>query len=431
MKKRLFRIMAIMVFVVSVPIFTFAASCDVSFSAGSRYVSSTTGNCINGYVTCADGQLVVLYKSNGKAYSYERMPRTNGRASFSLPTPTLGNGSNYFFVKSLAANGVSASPTYKLNLAYGYVKLPFNSFAFSRVGATQRIGAKVTGAVKYSSSNNNVVTVNSNGVMTAKAPGSAVITVSAGGVSRKISVGVPGMRSRDAAMTPWYNAMKQQEAATRGSYYDFHEFPTVNNSMTMGTCITFPAVSAQRAGLLDPGDYISISGGDGWNNSLYYKAVTSMNKHPGCWRYFTTDSSFYMLSKHGKLLKGDICCNIHHVFVYMGPTGDGNFYLNHSGRVLGYNSNAAKLMDVTDDMQVNFVASIRCHNIYTTVYNGKITGSNMYMAGQNVAIRYSPNSGRTLKRVIVDGKDVSKTLYKSGFTFKKLSGSHSICVVYE
>ena len=80
-------------------------------------------------------------------------------------------------------------------------------------------------------------------------------------------------------LQPWYDAMKEQFNWSKNQNYKFVT-PTVASSKKNGTCITFPAVSLQRIGLLPKGKYfyyhpqhkrISGSGADIVKNSDRFK----------------------------------------------------------------------------------------------------------------------------------------------------------------
>lgn len=54
---------------------------------------------------------------------------------------------------------------------------------------------------------------------------------------------------------PWLKAMYDQYNWSKKQKYKFDDEPTIANSKKRGTCITFPAVSLQRIGLLSSGKY--------------------------------------------------------------------------------------------------------------------------------------------------------------------------------
>ena len=132
-----------------------------------------------------------------------------------------------------------------------------DSYQFNNVKHTKSLNAKASSglAVTYKSTNSKVVSVDSKGKMTANNPGTAKIIITQSGNSKykaivkNVTVKVPRLQSRRDAIQPWYDAMKAQRKASWNSYYKWTR-PTINNSKKQGTCITFPSVSAQRAGLI-------------------------------------------------------------------------------------------------------------------------------------------------------------------------------------
>lgn len=59
-------------------------------------------------------------------------------------------------------------------------------------------------------------------------------------------------------LQPWFDAMVEQFNWSKNQEYKFNAHPNVENSKTEGTCITFPAVSLQRIGLLPKGKYFYL-----------------------------------------------------------------------------------------------------------------------------------------------------------------------------
>lgn len=116
----------------------------------------------------------------------------------------------------------------------------------------------------------------------------------------------------------WYDAMKTQYDWSKNQVYAWCEKPTVKNSKKKGTCITFPAVSLQRIGMLSSGGYFyyhptkkRISG----NRASYVK------KHPELFKLTYPNKTASALYKAGKLKKGDIVGfgnPAYHTMVFMG-----------------------------------------------------------------------------------------------------------------
>lgn len=72
--------------------------------------------------------------------------------------------------------------------------------------------------------------------------------------------GTFGAKSRAMAsylvnLQPWLKAMYTQYQWSKGQKYKWDDTPTIADSKKRGTCITFPAVSLQRLGILSSGKY--------------------------------------------------------------------------------------------------------------------------------------------------------------------------------
>lgn len=134
----------------------------------------------------------------------------------------------------------------------------------------------------------------------------------------------------------WYDAMKTQYEWSKNQVYAWCEKPTVANSKKKGTCITFPAVSLQRIGLLSSGGYFyyhptkkRISG----NRASYVK------KHPEIFKLSYPNKTIATLWKQGKIKKGDIVGYgnpAYHTMVFMGMK-DGKPRFNTMGHKRGLN----------------------------------------------------------------------------------------------
>lgn len=134
----------------------------------------------------------------------------------------------------------------------------------------------------------------------------------------------------------WYDAMKKQYEWSKNQIYAWVEGPTVANSKKKGTCITFPAVSLQRIGLLSKGGYFyyhptkkRISG----NRASYVK------KHPEIFKLSYPNKTIATLWKAGKIKKGDIVGfgnPAYHTMVFMGMV-NGKPRFNTMGHKRGLN----------------------------------------------------------------------------------------------
>lgn len=151
----------------------------------------------------------------------------------------------------------------------------------------------------------------------------------------KKSVPVAAVASTDP-LQKWYDAMKTQYEWSKDQTYAWVEGPTVKNSKKKGTCITFPAVSLQRIGLLPSGGYFyfhptkkRISG----NKASYVK------KHTELFKLSYPNKTISELWKAGKIKKGDIIGfgnPAYHTMVFMGMK-DGKPRFNTMGHKRGLN----------------------------------------------------------------------------------------------
>lgn len=319
-----------------------------------------------------------------------------------------------------------------------------DSYQFNNINKSKSIGAKASSGLKvtYKSSNPKIIAVDSNGKMTAKNPGTVKIQVSQSGnnnykaVTKSITVKVPKLQSRQDAIKPWFDAMQAQRKASWNSYYKWTR-PTINNSKVKGTCITFPSVSAQRAGLIKSKyDLGASDGANGSRKSDVKKAIKSINSR--YWTYWwKPGGTTKQLVKKGKILPGDVLGCSKHSYVYVGKSKTGALLYNHSGKVCGITkgkgSNRAtwfKRSKWNDKQKVWLIARINTFDVLTSCENGSITMSNKYMAAQTIKVTYSPASGKKLKSVKVDGNAIDINKYKTSYTFTKLDRNHTIEVIY-
>lgn len=145
----------------------------------------------------------------------------------------------------------------------------------------------------------------------------------------------PNPKPKPDPLQKWYDAMTTQFNWSKNQEYDFDEHPTVENSKIMGTCITFPAVSLQRIGLLPKGKYfylypktMKIAG----NGASYVK------EHPEKFILWYPNKT---IKEMGDLIhKGDIIGfgePAYHTMVYMGKNSKGEPIFNSMGhqKILG------------------------------------------------------------------------------------------------
>ena len=127
----------------------------------------------------------------------------------------------------------------------------------------------------------------------------------------------------------WYDAMTTQFNWSKNQEYDFDEHPTVENSKIMGTCITFPAVSLQRIGLLPKGEYFYL-----YPNTMKIagNGASYVKEHPEKYILWYPNKT---IREMGDLIhKGDIVGYgepAYHTMVYMGKNSKGEPLFNSMG----------------------------------------------------------------------------------------------------
>lgn len=136
-------------------------------------------------------------------------------------------------------------------------------------------------------------------------------------------------------LQPWYDAMDAQFNWSKNQIYDFNTFPTVENSKKEGTCITFPAVSLQRLGLLPVGGYFYLYPKTGRiaGNSI---GVNYVKDHPEIYSVTYPNKTIAQLGTGIK--KGDIIGftdPAYHTMVYMGKNSKGEPIFNTMGHTKG------------------------------------------------------------------------------------------------
>lgn len=413
----------------AIPMMVHAVS--LTFTEGSRYVTTPNGHYVKGAVSVAANQYVCLYDSAGKLRNYSKVSGRN----FSIALPTLKKGDNIFYVRSLKSGNVDKSSLYKIRVVYTDFSVKRRRMHFCAVG--QSLNVKATGATSYSSSNPKVATVDRYGNVVSKGPGNAVITVWSGGQSAKVYVAVPKIRERKAALSPWYDAMKVQREFAYNAEANWGDWRNdIASSKKYGTCITTPSVVAMRCKLVKQGSYFTGTGK--YNDSpgqiarFWDRAVgnsASINK-----RYWTLTKISTTVSggkttksliKSGKIKEGDIVGGDGHAYIYCGKYNGGYKYFESN---VGNGNRPKFRIGTNDNRKVVSVFSPNTFVIYTTCVNGAISPSNMYMAGQNVKISFAGLKGKTIDSIKVDGKVVSN---RSSYTFKNLDRNHRVTVVYK
>lgn len=115
----------------------------------------------------------------------------------------------------------------------------------------------------------------------------------------------------------WYDAMKTQYNWSKGQTYKWTT-PTVASSKKKGTCITFPAVSLQRIGLIGNGKYFYFHPK---TKKITGTAAAYVKKHTELFKLSYPNKTIAVLWKAGQIKKGDIIGfgnPSYHTMVFMG-----------------------------------------------------------------------------------------------------------------
>lgn len=307
----------------------------------------------------------------------------------------------------------------------GKATVAFHSFTFGQAGDSTTLRPKYTGTPVVSSSNTKVATVTTAGIIKAVGAGTATIKFN----DQSIKVTVAPALSLTKAMVPLVNAAKAQASYSYKSTYKWQSNPTIDKSRTNGTCVTYVACVFQRLGMLPSGKYF-------WHNGRGYgdgKVTGYVNSN------FTVK---YLNNKRPSALKNELKLGdaVLHDDNKSGVRGDGGHIeiyageINSAGKAKfftgGYGSGHNTSINAWNTRTILAVVRPKTFSVKTYCIDGTITLSSLNLAAQNVTIKYSPDKGKKLKQILVDGKDVDITKYPSSYTFKSISTNHVIKVVY-
>ena len=263
-------------------------------------------------------------------------------------------------------------------------------------------------------------------------------------VQNRVNEFVKTMQTRVQAMKPWFDACKTQEQWSYNASYNWGKWKPRNiaKSKDYGTCITFPNVIAMRCKLIvEPAQHILTSSGSNndsqktldsfWNGSV--KAMKSINSK--YWRSVKYPNKVLNdLIKEGKVIPGDIIGFMGHTTMYAGKDSKGNLLFNNAGHAAGISGDKPGSNRPVINQKVNGygkrlvygVFSVNTFGVITSCKDGKITPTNLYMAGQDVKITITPNINKVVTSIKVDGKVVSNT---NTYTISKIDANHKIEVV--
>ena len=325
-----------------------------------------------------------------------------------------------------------------------------NSYQFFDVNKTHKLNAKVNTKLPltYKSSNKKIVAVDSKGNITSKKPGIAKVTITQKGnkkykpITKSVTVKVPNIKDRRAALQPWYDAVKKQADYTQGVHYGWPptNHPTISNSKYYSTCITLPSVALQRLNLIPSGGYITAATdhtGAGKANCIYKSKVYAKSINSNYMTVKEVNGKVKTLINNGTILPGDILGLNWHTCIYYGKDKNGTHKFTDGGRIrkgdsaTSTNHVAINWKNSTDDNStVWLIARVNTFDVKTSCENGTITMSNKYMAGQTVKVTYKPVSGKKIKALYIDGNKVNYKKHKTSYTFKKLDKNHTVKVIF-
>ena len=196
-KHKIISLIIMIVFILSSINVVFAASTPrITLDEYERTITTKQAVTIKGSVNIARGQQISLYKGS-KIIATTKPNVITGRFSLKIPKASILKGSNTFKVKSekkkagFLSSALNASNTIGVTVNYSVKKkvkksqtiTVTNSKIVLNKGQKVNLGAKASSGLKctYKSSNPKVIKVNKSGKITAKAVGTAKITIKQNG----------------------------------------------------------------------------------------------------------------------------------------------------------------------------------------------------------------------------------------------------------
>lgn len=144
----------------------------------------------------------------------------------------------------------------------------------------------------------------------------------------------PATQTSTDPLQKWYDAMKTQYDWSKNQAYKFVT-PNIKSSKTKGTCITFPAVSLQRLGLLPKDKYFYYHPD---HKRISGTGAGYVKKHTEIYSLSYPHKTIAALLKAGKIKKGDIIGfgnPYYHTMVFMGKNKNGDLIFNTMGHKRG------------------------------------------------------------------------------------------------
>lgn len=301
----------------------------------------------------------------------------------------------------------------------------FTKYTFGQNGDSAALKPKYTGTPTYSTSNSNVATVNAKGIIKSIGPGTATIKFN----DKTIKVTVPPALSYVKAMAPLVEACKIQADYSYKSNYKWESYPTVPKSKTNGTCVTYVGCVLQRLNILPEGKYIWHNG-SGYGTGKITGTLTSNlaakylnNKRPSALKNELKLGDVVLHDDNKSGIKGDGG----HIEIFADEIGSNGKAKYFSG---GYGSGHNTTINGWNNRTILAIVRPKTYSVKTYCVDGTITASSLNLACQNVKVTYTPLSGKKLKQLLIDGKEVDITKYSTSYTFKNISTNHVVKAVF-
>ena len=173
--------------------------------------------------------------------------------------------------------------------------------------------------------------------------------------SVKISSCTKESSALPADLAKWESAMEEQHEWSKNQRYVWVDPPTIANSRTKGTCISFVSVSLVRAGLLKDGQWVFMNPSTG---KMMGNAVSYINSHPELFKVSFPHKTISQLGD--KLQVGDIVAylgGVGHIMVYMGRNSSGQPIFNTGGHLKGIKITNPGYANKRIAMQIRLVGS--------------------------------------------------------------------------
>lgn len=163
----------------------------------------------------------------------------------------------------------------------------------------------------------------------------------------------------EVTLDQWIDAVETQCNWSIDQVYKWVNPPNVENSRTMGTCISLPTVALQRLGLLPQDGWFYLSLKTGQINGACADFVTS---HPETYEVLYPNKTIDQLGDQIK--KGDIVAykgGSGHIMVYMGKDENGNPLFTSMGNKKSHPIGVNVKIPTYAKAKINMIVRIRYH----------------------------------------------------------------------